>query len=352
MARPTAASSRAALVTLVAMVTLAACAPAAPTPAAAPAAKTAATQPAAQGQKVVLKASHSAAPTEPYQVGLEAFKAEVEKATNGQVEVQIFPSNQLGNERDVTEGVKLGTVHVQAVPTAILTNFVLEFAIFDLPMLWKDRQEMYKAMDGELGKALSETALQQGFRVIGWYEAGVRHIMTRNKPINTIADLRGLKIRTIQSQVALDAFQAFGANPTPIAYGELYSALQQGVVDGAEAANTNYVAQKFYEVAPYWAEVGWWIIAVPVIMNEKTFSSLPKATQDAILTAGAKSSQVERENYQKQDAEALQKAQQSGAKITITRPDRAPFIEASKKVWKQWESKVGADNLRKIVGDY
>ncbi|BBI53814.1 hypothetical protein HORIV_62350 [Vreelandella olivaria] len=205
-------------------------------------------------ESLVLRAGHSANLSEPYQKGLEKFAEVVERETNGEVTVQIFPNNQLGNEREMIEGLLLGTLDI-AVPTnGVLTNFVSELSIFDLPFLFDDRQHMYRVMDGEVGERLAGSMQDNGFKLLGFYEAGVRHIVTQ-EPVNSIEDLERQSIRTMQIPAHVASFNAFGANASPLAYSELYAALESGVVDGAEAAFTNYQAQRFYEVAPYLAEV-------------------------------------------------------------------------------------------------
>lgn len=301
-------------------------------------------------RQIVLKLAHGAPESEPYHVGAVALKTQVEAATRERLSVQIFPNNQMGNERDVLEGLKLGTIDMQIVASASVTNFVPDFAVFDLPFIWRDHDAFLAALDGDVGKNLAQKAQSQGFRVLGWYELGPRHIMTRSKVINTFSDLRGLKIRTIPNPVQVEAFAAYGANPTPIAYTELYSALQQGVVDGAEAGNHNYVSQKFYEVAPNWAMVSWVMLAAPVLISERSYANLPRELQEALTEAVRQSVSIERQESTKQQAEALESAIRSGAKIVTTEPDRAPFVAASRAVWKKWEGQVGSDNLRRVLG--
>ena len=137
---------------------------------------------------------------------------------------------------------------------------------------------------------------KRGIRLLGVYNVGVRHLMTKN-PVESIDDLQGLKIRTMQSKYHMAAFNAFGANATPISYAELYSSLQTGVVDGAEAANTNYFEKKFFEVAPYWGQLGWTILTAPIIMSEEKFASLPADAQKALLEGGAKAAAWEQDYY-------------------------------------------------------
>jgi tripartite ATP-independent transporter DctP family solute receptor len=296
---------------------------------------------------IVLKAGHSASATEPYHVGFEHFKKRVEELTKGKVEVQLFPNRTLGNERDLIEGLLLGTVHVTVPSNAVMAGFVPETKVFDLPFLFRDRPHMYAVMDGPVGTDLGERMRVKGFRLLSYYEAGVRHIMTNKKPLTKLDDLKGLKIRTMENPVHLDAFRAMGASPLPMAYGEVYTALQQGVIDGAEAANTNYEAQKFYEVAPNWAMVAWTTLVADMIMGEKFFQGLPADVQKAVVQAAQESAKVEREAYARSEDVAL--AQLKARNVKITTPDPEPFRKASQALYAKFGGPEDQARLKKIV---
>ncbi|MCP5152870.1 MAG: TRAP transporter substrate-binding protein [Ectothiorhodospiraceae bacterium] len=285
----------------------------------------------AHAETIVLKAGHSANPDEPYHIGLTEFARIVKERTNGRVEVQIFPNNQLGNEKEMIEGLLLGTLDITVPSNGVVTNFVPQLGIFDLPFLFRDRAHMYKVMDGPVGQTLDKAMQAKGFRLLGFYEAGIRHIMTRSKPINSYADLQGLKIRTMGVPAHVASFNAFGANATPLAYSELYGALQSGVVDGAEAANTNYNSKKFYEVAPHWAQIGWTALVADLIMSEQRYQSLPADVQAILSEAGLASAAAERAAYEKSDNSLLGDLKEKGVKVT--HPDPKPFREASKAVY-------------------
>jgi TRAP-type transport system periplasmic protein len=298
----------------------------------------------ATADTIVLKAGHSANADEPYHIGLTEFARVVKEKSGGRVEVQIFPNNQLGNEKEMIEGLLLGTVDITVPSNGVVTNFVKKLGIFDLPFLFRDRAHMYKAMDGEVGKILNNAMEEKGFRLLGFYEAGIRHIMTRTKPINSYADLQGLKIRTMGVPAHVASFNAFGANATPLAYSELYGALQSGLVDGAEAANTNYNSKKFYEVAPHWAQVGWTALVADLIMSAKKFNSLPKDIQGILLEAGLSSAAKERAAYSNSDNSLLGSLKKKGVKVT--HPDPAPFRKASQKVYDEF---IKSDDDRKLL---
>lgn len=295
------------------------------------------------GQAITLKAAHSAAPDEPYQVGLDDFARRLKAATGGKVAVNVFANNQLGNERELIEGLPLGLVDVACPANAVLTNFIPDLVALDLPFLFRDQAHLETVLNGHLIDVVGEAALKRGYRVLGLYTAGVRHIMTK-KQINSLADLKGLKIRTMQNPAHVEAFKALGANPTPLAYGELYGALQSGVVDGAEAANTNYYAQKFFEVAPNWAMVSWTVLISPLIMSEAKFRALPADVQAALLKAGRESAVVERAAYAKSDAARLSTLEKAG--VHITHPDLASFRTAAAKVYGEF---IKTDTQKKIL---
>jgi len=277
----------------------------------------------------VLKAGHSATNKEPYQLGLEAFGKKLKETTNGKFEVKVFPSCQLGSEKEMTEGLFLGNVDVATSATTVVTNFIPEFIVYDLPFLFNSDEHFYKASDGAPGKFFVDACAKKGIRLLAIYDAGVRHIASK-KPINSMKDLKGMKIRTMQSQIHIDAFNGFGAKATPMAFSEQFSALEQGVIDGVEASNTSCYNQQFYRPAPNWALVSWYRCVTAMMMSEKKFQSYPKDVQKAILEAAAYSAKVEREAYAKSESASLAAMKKAG--VNITKPDVAPFKEVAQKV--------------------
>jgi tripartite ATP-independent transporter DctP family solute receptor len=221
---------------------------------------------------------------EPQVRAMELFKEIVEEKTAGKIRVEVYPNNQLGNQRDVTEGIQLGTVQMASISSPI-AGFVPEANLFELPFLFENRDHFYAVLDSAIGESLKPAFERRGFILLGYFDVGVRHIMTVNEPIRSFDDMEGLKIRTMENPVHLDAFRAFGSNPIPMAYGEVYTALEQGVIDGAEAANTNYYAKKFYEPAPYWAQVGWMHLVEYIILSRYFFERLPAEYKKVIEEA-------------------------------------------------------------------
>ena len=292
----------------------------------------------------VLRAGHPANADEPYQLGLEEMARIVKEQTNGRVEIQIYPASQLGSEKAMVEGLLLGTIDIVVAANVYVTNFVPQLGILDLPFLFRDRAHMYGVLDGPVGQELEKSMEERGFYSLGFYDAGVRHIMTSTKPIDAYEDLEGLTIRTVPNPAHIASFNAFGAIAVAVDYGELYASLQTGLVDGAEAANTNYNLKKFYEVAPNWAQVGWAILAADLIMSAERFHSLPADIQDILTSAGQRSTILERQAYADSDNSLLSVLQRKGVKITY--PDTVPFREASKTVYDEF---ITTDKGRELL---
>ena len=297
---------------------------------------------------IVLKAGHSQNAGEPMDKALHMMREHVEAATGGKVTIEIFPSMQLGGEIEMIKQVLTGSLDITSPSNAPLTNFVPALKIFDMPFLFRDEAHMISVLRGPVLQDINEIVAKSGIRLLGVYNVGVRHIMS-NRPVRTMDDLKGLKIRTMQSKYHMAAFNAFGANATPISYAELYSSLQTGVVDGAEAANTNYFEKKFYEVAPYWGQVGWTILTAPLIMSEKKFTSLSADVQQALLEGGNKAAVWEQDYYASVDQGRLDDVRNAG--VSITKLDIAPFQKASEKVYAEFLTTDDERRILKMIQD-
>ena len=299
-------------------------------------------------RRITIKASTSTAANEPAVKGLEVFEREVAAATNGRIAVEIYPNNALGNERDVIELAIIGAVELTTPSNAPLATFAPELLVFDLPYLFRDRPHMYEVLDGPIGRSFEAPLRERGLVLLGYFEAGLRHLMTRDRAIERPEDLSGLKIRTMENPLHLRAFEAFGASPLPMAYGEVYTALEQGVIDGAEAARSNYFSKRFFEVAPNWSEIGWMYLVQPLVMSERFFASLSANDQAAVRAAARKAVAAEREEYQKQDEEALAKLRAAG--VRFTHPDTGVLLELAREVWRGAGQSVDPALVEAITG--
>lgn len=280
-----------------------------------------------------LKFSHGTNEQNPHHLGAVRFAELVKENTAGEIDVKIFPNSQLGTGKNVVEGILFGTVGISQPASGVIANWVPELNVINMPFVFRDSAHFDNVFEGPLFDRFSELMAAKGFRLLGMFTTGERHIMSK-EPVFSIDDLKGMKIRAIKNPVHVASFNAFGANATAIAYTEVYGALQTGVVDGADAANTNYFSQKFYEVAPYWAVVGWLNFANPLIMSEKTFQSLPEGQQKALLNAGKEAARIQRQLTNQSNSDKLAELQAAGAKVTL--PDPTPFRTASSVVYEEF----------------
>ena len=286
----------------------------------------------------VIKAALSQNPSEPQVRAVELFSDLVAEGTDGRVVVQVYPSNQLGNQRDVVEGLQMGSVEMANI-ASVMASFVPETNLFELPFLFDGPEHFDAVMDSEIGQRLAPDFERRGLHLLGYFDVGERHIMTTDHPIETLEDLSGLKIRTMENRLHLATFEAFGANPLPMAYGELYTALEQGVIDGAEAADPNYFAKRFYEPAPYWVRVGWIRLVEYVVMGRSFYEAL-SADDRAVIDRAARTMIVQqREWYRAEADDALERLREAG--VTISTPDREPFRAAARGVYEEWADRVG-----------
>jgi len=279
---------------------------------------------------ITIKAGHTNVTGSIQDQGIQKLRELLEEKTGGKATIEIFPNGQIGDEGQLVEGVLLGTVDMAQVSNSILSNFINDLRVLDMPFMFKDINALSAALDGPAKPLMHEAAKGSGFELIGSYSSGIRHMMTK-KSINNIEDLAGLKIRTMQQPMHVEAFRTYGANPTPMAYSELYGALQSGVVDGAEGATSDYNAQKFYEVADHFSLVGWLNMTSQIVMSAQGFAKLPADVQSALLEAGEESAAWQRTYVIEQEQPLLEELRGKG--VTVIEPDLVAFKEASQPLY-------------------
>lgn len=245
----------------------------------------------------------------------EVFKPYVEEASEGRIKVELYPNGQLGGDRQAIESVQLGTVHMTIPAVAVLSGFEPKFQVFDLPFVFKSKEAAYKALDGELGDRLAALLIPLGMRNLAFAENGFRHVSNNKGPITKPEDLAGFKIRTMENPVHMATFKALGANPTPISFGELYTALQQKVVDAQENPIPLVYTSKFYEVQKYYSLTGHVYAATVVLVNDAFFTSLPEDLQDILVEGAVRYRTYQRELSQKQDEEMIAKLREAGMEV-------------------------------------
>lgn len=297
--------------------------------------------------KVVLKLGHIAEPVHPYGQGAEKFAELVSEKSGGEMEVRVFPSSQLGGQKDLVEGLIYGTVDMALVGTAVLGQFQPQISIFDLPFLFNDRPHAYASLDSvgmDLGKALEP----KGIKLLGYMENGIRHLTNNVRPVHTPADMAGLKIRVMNNKVFVEMMKALGASPTPMAFGELYSAMQQGTVDGQENPSAHIWTKRFFEVQKYASLTAHAYSPEPVLISMAAWSRMTPAQQDILKAAAVESIAWQRALSEKQDQEYWDKIKATG-QIEVIEVDRSAFKQATLPVYKQFADVVGQDNIDKIA---
>jgi tripartite ATP-independent transporter DctP family solute receptor len=293
------------------------------------------------GKKIIIKVAHNGNEKHPHQAGFETFKEVLEKETGGRVEVQIFPNEQLGSEEEASQMVKLGLLSASAASAGGgLASFVSEAELFNLPFIFRDLEHFYKVLDGPIGRQVARAVEKKlNCVVLGYWYSGIRNAWNSKRPVLKPGDLKALKIRVMSSPILLETFNALGAQATPMAFGELYSALQMGVVDGAETDHIDLLYEKFHEVTKYVSYTNHMFLAVALIFSKKQFDRLPPDIQQAVLKAGRASVLVQREVMEIRTASALEELKKLGLKFYEV--DKKPFRDKVVSVYKNNAEKVG-----------
>lgn len=295
--------------------------------------------PAQAAKKITLKLGHNAATTHHYQQLSVMFQEAVAKASNGEIEIKIFPNDQLGSQRQLVEGAQLGTTDIVLTSDAIMSNFEDTFAALNLPFLFRDMDHVGKVMDGPIGEEFRELAAKKGLVILAFWENGFRAISNSKRPIVTASDCEGLKIRIIPGFLPVDMFKALGALPTPMATGEVYSALQLGTVDGQENSPTFVLSHRYYEVQKYLSFTNHQHNNEPLVISGIIHDSLKPEHQKILREEARKLAPVARQMVV--DMEEVLVKELTG-KIEINRvTDYSSFENASRQVYEKYQSRYG-----------
>jgi len=304
------------------------------------------------GGKVVIKFSHNQQTITPPHKAAEMFKQLVEQRTNGHYDVQIYPAQQLGNLRDQVEGTILGTIEVTQQTPATVSLFVPKVMVLDFPFLWTDEEAMWKILDGPLGQELLQSLEQKGLKGVDIWSSGFKSFTSGKKPIRTPDDFKGMKIRVIPSPLLSAQYEAWGASPTPVDFKELYTALQQGLVDGQENPPGTIVDVKLYEVQKFMTESRHGFLHYVMAFNKKWFDAQSKANQDILVQAMKEAGRWERKAMMERDAEATRRIKDAGVQVTgLTREAREQFRQLSLKVHDRFADRVDRDYLKRLYSE-
>lgn len=295
----------------------------------------------------VIRLGHTGASNHHFQKISEQFAELVSERTDGEIKIEVYPSDQLGNQTQLVEGTLLGTNDMVLTSDAVLSNFIPQVGIVNLPFIFRDSEHVRAALDGEVGQELSALVEDQGAVVIGWWENGFRHITNSRNPIETPEDLQGMQLRVPEGPVFVSTFEALGANPTPISFGELYSALQLGVIDGQENPPAHILTQKFHEVQDYVSRTGHIYLSSPVLINKGLLDSLSEEHQNVILETGRELAAVHTAMVLEEEEQQWEEIAGYGMEINDVDPE--PFIEATASVIEHYRDRFGGDIIDKIT---
>ncbi|OCA93014.1 hypothetical protein A8F95_03970 [Bacillus wudalianchiensis] len=295
----------------------------------------------------VLRLGHLQTETHPYQKGALKFKELVEERSNGRIQIDIFPSSQLGNGRDQIEGAQIGTIHFHIGSVAPVTNFAPKFNLLNLPYLFESREHAFRVLDGVIGQEISKDLESKGLLNLGYMENGWRHLTNNKKPIKTSEDASGLKLRVQESPPYISFVKALGSAPVPIPFGELYTALEQKVVDGQENPLAQIYLNKLHEVQQYLTLSAHNYDAAIFLMSKTTFDTLPPDLQEIIRESSKEAIQYERKVAEKEEQHLLEQLRASDIQIEEN-PDLESFRKAVEPVYKEFEESIGKDLIREV----
>jgi tripartite ATP-independent transporter DctP family solute receptor len=301
----------------------------------------------ADDPKHIIRIGTTTEPDGHYVKGLGVFKEKVESYTGGRVRVDIFPSSQLGNERDMIEGLSMGLLEGAVTSSAPLANFSSDFLLLDLPYIVTDRQKAYAVMDGPIGQEILGTMDAKGVKAISFWENGFRNVTNSKLPVVHPADLKGLKIRTMENPIHQATFEYFGATPTPMAWGEVFIALQQGTIDGQENPLVIIYTVKVYEVQKFISMTGHFYSPAVFMLSKQVFDSYPADIQEAILKAELEARTWERD-YSAQLDENLRK-EMTDKGVVFNDVDKAEWQAACQPIYDMFKDRIKPEYIKAML---
>lgn len=302
----------------------------------------------AKNSEFVIKVANDLSATHPESVCLkDVFKKQIEAKSGGRIKVELYPNSQLGGTREMVEAVQMGNLEMTTPATSVLAGFEKRMQILDLPFLFKSKEAAFGALDGKLGDEISKMLLPQGFVVLGFFENGYRHISNNRKPIKTPADLKGLKIRTMENPMHIAYFKALGANPTPMNFGEVYTALQQKTIDGQENPVAIVYDNKFYEVQKYYSLTGHLFSVTVLLANVDFMNKLPTDLKAIVSEASRNFCLANRKMVTEQEQDTINKIKATGMQVNeLSEKQKKPFMDAAMPIYKQFEDIIGKDLMQ------
>ncbi|MGD2270209.1 MAG: TRAP transporter substrate-binding protein [Desulfobacterales bacterium] len=301
------------------------------------------------GEKIEFKFGHVLQTDHPYHKMALKFKEEVERRNKNCV-VNIFPAKQLGNERDLVEGLQLGTVDISTITSALTAGFVPGFKVFSLPFLFEDANHLFRVMDSDIGEKLVKDMDRAGLIKLGFVYGGSRDLYSRG-PIRNLQELKGKKIRTMENKILVKTWNALGAIATPIPWGDVYLSLKQGVVDGGEGTGASYRSMKFFDSSPHYTRINYVFSWHNFMMSKNKWNKLPADVKKDVMAAAEIAQAYERKLFVDEEKSLFKDLEQSHG-VNIYHPkDLKQWRENIRSVYDENAASVGGmDYIRKIQG--
>ncbi len=300
-----------------------------------------------------VRLSHVLSSSSEFHLMAERFRDLMLERTDGRFRVVIYPSGQLGGERVAFEQIQVGAVHMTITGTPVLSGWAPEGQMFDLPFLFETRDHGLAVMNGPVGDWWRDLLLERtGVRSLGFLDYGFRHVYNSRRPVEAPEDLAGLKLRVLQNATYLAAYSALGVQATPMNYGEVYSALQQGVIDGGEANAIGFVSSRLYEVAKFYSFTSITYNPITLLVNEPFYQALPLDIRETVERSAAEALVYQSESARRMEADALERMRASG--VEISRPSLAAFAPAVRpRVWDELADRLpdGQSLIARLVAE-
>lgn len=301
---------------------------------------------AAQAQNFSLKIGWTTGDSanDPYSIGARAFKEEVERRSEGQIEVLLFSNRALGDEKSLLEGMRLGTVDMAILSSAVSSQVVPEYALPDLPFLFATESQARAVMDGPVGDILAEKMSNHGVIVLSYLEAGFRSMANNVRPIQTLEDTSRVKFRVIQSPIYIRMIELLGGSAVPMAWGEVYTAVQQGTIDGLEAPPVVIEQNKFAEVVKYLSLTNHTYNALELMISKRSLNRMPEELQQIVRDSAKAATATQRQRSDEVNASVLDLLTTQGVQVNAIE-NLAPFREAVAPIYEEYRKIIGSDLL-------
>jgi len=302
----------------------------------------------AESRKIQFGYVTAASKTDPYCIASTRFAELIKEKTNGKIELQLFPSGQLGNERDMIEGMQIGTLDAGLITNAPTGGFVSSSMVLDLPFIFPNAAAAHKTLDGPVGRALLDKLEPIGIKGLAFAEGGFRHMINNVHPIMKLEDVKGIKFRVMKNPIYIGLFRYLGSVAIPMPWGEVFTAVQQGVMDGLEIPIPVIWSNKYFEVTKYLSLTGHTYSPLIFMVSKGVWDSLSPEYQTIFLESAHEAAVYERAMVKEIEADLLNKLKEKGMEINEV-PDKKPFQEAVKPLYEEFKEKIGEDVLEMVL---